>query len=64
MKTIFTEFNSKLTKVASNEDTETAHADADDILIEIAISASKGDLTLKEVKALIVIYHTVDKWYA
>lgn len=51
---------------ADNYDTESAHSEADDILIRLIglLANSLSDEDKASVKAIIAHYEAMDKWYA
>ena len=62
--TKFNFFENELLLLIQNEDTESAHIQADAFICQIALAASKAELSPDETQALIDLYSEVDKWYA
>ena len=61
--TQFETFKKALEAELENGDTEFAHQNADEILCQIALSASKGELTELQVGELIEDYNNIPKWF-
>jgi hypothetical protein len=54
----------QLNSLAKTGDTESAHSEADDLLVEAVKLGASGKLPPKQAKLIIAAYECVEKWYA
>ena len=55
----------EMQKLPTNQNTETVHQIADDLLIEaLLLIGRNSDLQKRTVEALISAYNQIEKWYA
>lgn len=64
MNLIFEKYKKELAQVKEYSPDEHGHMQADEILCNIAISASKNELNQVETETLVGMYNEIEKWFA